>query len=95
MPIFIRLSDICIPNGWAGICYPPIPYFLPAVKTRGASPAKLKTVPLEKLEHQISKVIGELTEDRVECTIINFNAEEQCARLVITLDFGRDKRYSK
>ncbi|MGC8495322.1 MAG: hypothetical protein ACP5SH_26700 [Syntrophobacteraceae bacterium] len=57
--------------------------------------AKLKTVPLEKLEHQISKVIGELTEDKVECTIINFNAEEQCARLVITLDFGRDKRYSK
>ena len=57
--------------------------------------AKLKTVPLEKLEHLISKVIGELTEDKVECTIINFSAEEQYAKLVIALDFGKDKRYSK
>jgi hypothetical protein len=57
--------------------------------------AKLKTIPLDKIEHAIAKVIGELTNDKVECTILNFNAEEQSAEIVITLDIGKDKRYSK
>jgi hypothetical protein len=56
---------------------------------------KLKTVPLEKIETAIAKAIGELTHDRVECTIMNFNAESPEAELVISLDTGRDKRYSK
>jgi hypothetical protein len=56
---------------------------------------KLKTIPLEKIESAIAKAVGELTHDRVECTIINFNAESQLAQLVISLDIGRDKRYSK
>ena len=56
---------------------------------------KLKTVPLEKIETAIAKAVGELTNDRVECTIINFNAESQAAEIVIALDIGRDKRYSK
>jgi hypothetical protein len=57
--------------------------------------AKLKTVPLEKIETAIAKVVGELTHDRVECTIVKFNAENQYAEIIITLDIGRDKRYSK
>lgn len=57
--------------------------------------AKLKTIPLEKIEHGIAKVIGELTDDRVECEIINFNSEEQYVKIIITLDIGKDKRYSK
>jgi len=57
--------------------------------------AKLKTVPLEKIEYAIAKAMGELTHDRVECTIVKFNAEKECAEIVITLDIGRDKRYSK
>jgi hypothetical protein len=57
--------------------------------------AKLKTVPLDKIEHAIAKVIGELTNDRVECTILNFNAEEQNPEIIIRLDIGKDKRYSK
>ncbi len=57
--------------------------------------AKLKTVPLEKIENAIAKAMGELTHDRVECTIVKFNAEKECAEIVITLDIGRDKRYSK
>ena len=56
---------------------------------------KLKTIPLEKIETAIAKAIGELTHDRVECTIINFNAKSQLAEIVIALDTGRDKRYSK
>ncbi len=55
--------------------------------------SKLKTIPLEKVETAIAKAIGELTHDRVECTIINFNAESQFAEIVISLDTGRDKRY--
>jgi hypothetical protein len=57
--------------------------------------AKLKTVPLEKVENAIAKVVGELTHDRVECSIVKFNAENQYAEIVIKLDIGRDKRYSK
>ncbi len=57
--------------------------------------AKLKTIPLEKIETAIAKAIGELTHDRVECTIVNFNAESRLAEIVISLDIGRDKRYSK
>jgi hypothetical protein len=56
---------------------------------------KLKTIPLEKIETAIAKAIGELTQDRVECKIINFNAKSQCAEIVISLDIGADKRYSK
>jgi hypothetical protein len=57
--------------------------------------SKLKTIPLEKIETAIAKAIGELTHDRVECTIINFNAKSQLAEIVIALDIGRDKRYSR
>ncbi len=57
--------------------------------------SKLKTIPLEKIEAAIAKVIGELTQDRVECTIMNFNAESQFAEIVIALDTGEDKRYCK
>ncbi len=57
--------------------------------------AKLKTVPLEKVENAIAKVVGELTHDRVECIITNFNVENQYAEIVIRLDIGRDKRYCK
>ncbi|MEN6440008.1 MAG: hypothetical protein ABFD97_15640 [Syntrophobacter sp.] len=57
--------------------------------------AKLKTIPLENLEHAIAKALGGLTGDRVECTILNFNAEEKCAKITITLDLGKDKRYSR
>lgn len=57
--------------------------------------AKLKTVPLEKVENAIAKVVGELTHDRVECTILKFSAENQYAEIVITLDKGSDKRYCK
>ena len=56
---------------------------------------KLKTIPLEKIEAAIAKAVGALTHDRVDCTIINFKAESQLAELVISLDIGRDKRYSK
>jgi len=56
---------------------------------------KLKTIPLEKIETAIAKSIGELTQDRVECTIINFSAKNQFAEIVISLDTGKDKRYSK
>ncbi|MHC1725755.1 MAG: hypothetical protein AB9866_07090 [Syntrophobacteraceae bacterium] len=56
---------------------------------------KLKTIPLDKIETAIAKAIGELTHERIECTIINFNAKSQFAEIVITLDIGRDKRYSK
>ncbi|MDR3556979.1 MAG: hypothetical protein P4L55_19665 [Syntrophobacteraceae bacterium] len=56
---------------------------------------KLKTIPLEKIETAIAKAIGELTQDRVECKIMNFNAKNQCAEIVISLDVGADKRYSK
>ncbi len=56
---------------------------------------KLKTVSLEKIETAIAKAIGELTHDRVECTITNFNAKSQSAEIVILLDTGRDKRYSR
>jgi hypothetical protein len=55
----------------------------------------LKTIPLEKIETAIAKAVEELTHDRVECTIINFNAKSQLAEIVIALDTGRDKRYSK
>jgi len=57
--------------------------------------AKLKTIPLDKIEHAIARVIGELTNDRVHCVILNFNAEEQSAELVISLDIAKDKRYSR
>jgi hypothetical protein len=57
--------------------------------------AKLKSVPLEKVENAIAKVLGELTDDRVECTIVKFTAENKYAEIVITLDVGRDKRYCK
>jgi hypothetical protein len=57
--------------------------------------AKLKTIPLERMGHAIAKTMGELTNDRVECTIINFNAMEQKTEIVITLDMRRDKRYQK
>jgi ribonuclease I len=57
--------------------------------------SKLKTIPLDKIETAIAKAIGELTHDRVECTIINFNAASPLAEIVISLDTGRDKRYSK
>ena len=56
---------------------------------------KLKTIPLEKIETAIAKAIGELTNDRVECTIKNFNAESHSAEILILLDTGKDKRYSK
>ena len=56
---------------------------------------KLKTVPLEKIETAIAKAVGELTQDRVECKIINFSAKSPLAELVISLDTGTDKRYSK
>jgi ribonuclease I len=56
---------------------------------------KLKTIPLDKIETAIAQAIGELTHDRVECTIINFNAKSQLAEIVISLDTGRDKRYCK
>jgi hypothetical protein len=56
---------------------------------------KLKTVPLEKIESAIAKAVGELTHDMVECTIISFSAENQLAKIVISLDTGRDKRYSR
>ena len=56
---------------------------------------KLKTVPLEKIESAIAKAIGELTQDRVECTITNFCAKSQAAEIVISLGIGSDKRYSK
>jgi len=55
----------------------------------------LKTVTLEKIETVIAKAIGELTRDSVECKIINFNPESQLAEIVILLDTGNDKRYSK
>lgn len=57
--------------------------------------AKLKTIPLEKVENAISKVIGELTHDHVQCIITKFKAENQYAEITIALDIGRDKRYSK
>jgi hypothetical protein len=56
---------------------------------------KLKTIPLEKIETAIAKAIGELTHDRVECTIINFNAKSQLAEIVISLDIQKDERYSR
>jgi ribonuclease I len=57
--------------------------------------SKLKTVPLDRIETAIAKAIGELTHDKVECTIINFNVKSQLAEIVITLDTGTDKRYSR
>jgi hypothetical protein len=56
--------------------------------------SKLKTIPLEKIETAIAKAIGELTQDRVECTILSFKATSQLAEIVISLGTGRDKRYS-
>ena len=55
----------------------------------------MKTIPLEKIETAIAKAVGELTHDLVECTIMNFNAKSQLAELVISLDTGKDKRYSR
>ncbi len=57
--------------------------------------AKLKTIPLDKVENTIAKGIGELTHDHVECIITKFNAEREYAEITIVLDIGRDKRYSK
>jgi len=57
--------------------------------------AKLKTIPLDKVENAIAKAIGELTHDHVECIITKLNAESQYAVLTITLDLGKDKRYCK
>jgi hypothetical protein len=57
--------------------------------------AKLKTIPLDKIEKAIAKVIGELTQDHVECIITKFTAESQYAVITVALDIGRDKRYSK
>lgn len=57
--------------------------------------AKLKTIPMDKIEHAIAKALGELTNDRVECTVLNFNAKEQNPEIVIMLHIGEDKRYSK
>ena len=56
--------------------------------------AKLKTIPLDKVENAIGKVIGELTHDHVECVITKFKVESQYAEITIALDTGRDKRYS-
>jgi hypothetical protein len=55
--------------------------------------SKLKTIPLEKIEAAIARAIGELTSDRVECSILNFNAESKFAQILISLDTGKDKRY--
>jgi hypothetical protein len=57
--------------------------------------AKLKTVPLDKVEKAIAKAIGELTHDPVDCIITKFHAESQYAEITIALDIGRDKRYSQ
>lgn len=57
--------------------------------------SKLKTIPLEKIETAIAKAIGGLTQDLVECTIMNFTVKSQTAEILISLDIGRDKRYSK
>ncbi len=57
--------------------------------------SKLKTISLDRIETAIAKAIGELTNDKVECTIINFNVKSQLAEIVITLDTGTDKRYSR
>jgi hypothetical protein len=57
--------------------------------------AKLKTIPLEKVEKAVAKVMGELTQDNVECVITNFSAARQHAEITIVLDIGKDKRYSK
>jgi len=57
--------------------------------------AKLKTIPLDKIESVIAKAIGELTHDHVECIITKFNAESQYAVITVTLDLGKDRRYSK
>ena len=57
--------------------------------------AKLKTIPLDKVEKAIAKVIGELTHDNVECIITRFDAESQYAVITMVLDVGKDKRYSK
>ena len=57
--------------------------------------SKLKSIPLDRIEGAIAKALGELTHDRVECTIVNFNVETHCAELVILLDTGKDKRYSR
>ena len=56
---------------------------------------KLKTIPLDKIQRAIAKAVGELTNDTVDCTIINFNAESKAAEIIILLDTGQDKRYSK
>jgi hypothetical protein len=55
----------------------------------------LKTIPLEKIEITIAKAIGELTHDRIECTIINFNTKSELAEIVLSLDIQRDERYSR
>ncbi|MHC1743370.1 MAG: hypothetical protein AB9873_10105 [Syntrophobacteraceae bacterium] len=57
--------------------------------------AKLKTIPLDKVETAIAKAIGELTHDRVECIITKFSSESKYALITIALDIGIDKRYSK
>lgn len=57
--------------------------------------AKLKTIPLDKIESAIAKVIGELTHDQVECTITKLNVESQYAVITIALDIGKDKRYTR
>ena len=56
---------------------------------------KLKSIPLEKIETAMAKAIGQLTRDVVECTIMNFSVKGQLAEIVISLDTGKDKRYSK
>ncbi len=56
---------------------------------------KLKTIALDKIETAIAMALGELTHDRVECTIIDFNTQGPLAKLLISLDIGRDKRYCK
>jgi ATP-dependent RNA circularization protein (DNA/RNA ligase family) len=57
--------------------------------------AKLKTIPLDKVEKAVATAIGELTQDHVECVVTNFNAASQYAEITIVLDIGKDKRYSK
>lgn len=57
--------------------------------------AKLKTVPLDKVENTIARSIGELTHDNVECIITRFNTENEYAELTLTLNIGKDKRYAK
>jgi len=57
--------------------------------------AKLKTIPLDKVEKAIAKVIGELTQDHLECIITKFKAKSQYAEITVALSIGTDKRYFK